>query len=69
VLFAVHLQMQAVALVLGRNDEMLLSPVAAMLIADELCERRGLHRLGTALVGFWYAVALYTKETAVVARR
>lgn len=67
-LFAVHpLQTQAVALVLGRNDEMLLSPVAAMLIADELCERRGRHRLGTVLAAFWYAVALYTKETAVIA--
>ena len=67
-LFAVHpLQVQAVALVLGRNDELLLPPVAAMLVADELCERHGRRRLGAALIGLCYAVALYVKETAVIA--
>src|SRR6185436_270571 len=41
-LFAMHpIQGQAVALILGRNDELLVAPVVGMLIADELGRRSG----------------------------
>ncbi len=67
-LFAVHpIQGQAVGLVMGRNDELLLPPMAAMMIADEWGERRGRRGLAAILIAMAYAVALWTKETAIVA--
>jgi tetratricopeptide (TPR) repeat protein len=66
-LFAVHpLQGQAVALVLGRNDLLLIPPVVAMLIADELAERGGRRLAGGVVMVACYAIALWTKETAIV---
>lgn len=67
-LFAVHpLQGQAVALVLGRNDLLLIPPIVAMLIADVLAERGGRHLVGAIAMVGCYALALWTKETAIVA--
>ncbi len=66
--FGLHpLQCQAVALILGRNDVLLIPPVAAMLLADEVVRRRGRPRLADALVAIGFAATLWTKETGIVA--
>lgn len=66
--FAVHpLQCQAVALILGRNDLLLIPPVVGMIAADEVVRRRGRPRLADALVVLCFAVTLWTKETGIVA--
>lgn len=67
-LFGLHpLQCQAVALIFGRNDLMLVPPVVAMLVADEVVRRRGRPRLADVLVTLAFAVTLWTKETGIVA--
>jgi tetratricopeptide (TPR) repeat protein len=67
-LFGLHpLQSQAVALILGRNDLLLVLPVAAMLLADEIVRRRGRPWLADVLVTLCFAATLWTKETGIVA--
>lgn len=66
-LFGLHpLQIQAVALIFGRNDLLLIPPVVGMLVADELVRRRGAPRLADALITFCFALTLWTKETGIV---
>ncbi len=67
-LFGLHpLQCQAVALILGRNDVLLVPPVALMLFADEVVRRSGRRLLADALVVLGFAVTLWTKETGLIA--
>lgn len=67
-LFGLHsLQVQAVALILGRNDVLLLPPIVGMLMADVVVRRRHGDRLADALVGLCFALTLWTKETGIVA--
>lgn len=67
-LFGLHpLQIQAVALIFGRNDILLVPPIVGMLLADELVRRRGTPRLADALVLLCFALTLWTKETGIVA--
>jgi len=61
------LQGQAVALVLGRNDLLLIPPIVAMLMADVLAERSGRRLAGSIAMVTCYALAIWTKETALVA--
>ncbi|MCC6848341.1 MAG: tetratricopeptide repeat protein [Deltaproteobacteria bacterium] len=66
-LFGLHpLQCQAVALILGRNDVLLVPPILAMLVADERL-RPTRPRLADAVVVASFAVTLWTKETGIVA--
>ncbi|MCC6765641.1 MAG: tetratricopeptide repeat protein [Deltaproteobacteria bacterium] len=66
-LFGLHpLQCQAVALILGRNDVLLVPPILAMLVADERV-RPTRPRLADALVVASFAATLWTKETGIVA--
>ncbi len=65
-LFGVHpLQTQAVALIFGRNDLLLIPPIVGMLVADALVRRRA-PRLADALVTLGFAFTLWTKETGIV---
>jgi protein O-mannosyl-transferase len=67
-LFGLHpLQCQAVALILGRNDVLLVPPIALMLVADEVVRRSRRPRLADALVVLGFALTLWTKETGLVA--
>lgn len=67
-LFGLHpLQIQAVALIFGRNDLLLIPPIVGMLLADEVVRRRGTPRLADALVLLCFALTLWTKETGIVA--
>jgi tetratricopeptide (TPR) repeat protein len=67
-LFGLHpIQCQAVALILGRNDELLVAPIVGMLLADELLPRRGWRRLADAVIVLCFAATLWTKETGIVA--
>ena len=67
-IFGLHpLQTQAVALIFGRNDLLLIPPIVGMLLADELVRRRGAPRLADALVLLCFALTLWTKETGIVA--
>jgi Flp pilus assembly protein TadD len=66
-LFAMHpMQGQAVGLILGRNDELLVAPVVGMLIADELGWRSGRRVTAGWVVVLCYAATLWTKETGIV---
>jgi Flp pilus assembly protein TadD len=66
-LFAMHpMQGQAVGLILGRNDELLVAPVVGMLIADELGRRSGRRVTASCVVVLCYAATLWTKETGIV---
>lgn len=69
-LFAVHpIQCQAVALLLGRNDLLLVPPIAVMLLADRWRAQRADRAewpAWTAIAGA-YALTLWTKETGIVA--
>lgn len=65
--FGLHpLQSQAVALILGRNDLLLVPPIVVMLVGDERL-RRTRPRLADALVAACFAITLWTKESGVVA--
>jgi len=65
--FGLHpLQCQAVALIFGRNDLLLVPPLVLMLIVDERV-RPGRPRLADALVALGFALTLWTKETGIVA--
>ena len=67
-LFGLHpIQCQAVALILGRNDELLVPPIVGMLIADELGSRYGRRALAGAAIVLCFALTLWTKETGIVA--
>ena len=60
-LFASHpIQAQAVALILGRNDLLLVPPVVGMLLVAR-------YRRGLAPCLLLYAAALWTKETGIIA--
>jgi tetratricopeptide (TPR) repeat protein len=66
-LFAMHpIQGQAVGLILGRNDELLVAPVLGMLIADELGWRSRRHVLAGCAIVACYAATLWTKETGMI---
>lgn len=66
--FGLHpLQCQAVALIFGRNDLLLVPPLALMLVADERVRRAGRFLLADTLVTLGFALTLWTKETGIVA--
>jgi tetratricopeptide (TPR) repeat protein len=66
-LFAMHpIQCQAVGLILGRTDELLVAPVVGMLIANEIGGRTGRRFIADCCIVLCYAAALWTKETGIV---